>query len=62
MVSYRRHLSNAKDLVTSYQETRAGFITLALEKNRRATPTVEEARALKFNASLAKEPKDFVGS
>lgn len=60
MIPYHRHLSNAKDLVTSYQETRAGFIALALEKNRRATPAVEEARALKFNASLAKEPKKLL--
>lgn len=57
---YRRHLSRAKDLVTSYQEIRAGFIALALEKNRRATPTVEEARALKFKASSVKMPKGLL--
>jgi type II restriction enzyme len=33
-------------LVTSYHETRAGFIAIALEKNRRATPYIEEARVL----------------
>ena len=40
------HITKAEDLVTSYHETRAGFIAIALEKNRRATPYIEEARVL----------------
>jgi hypothetical protein len=35
------HITKPEDLVTSYNETRAGFIAIALEKNRRATPYVE---------------------
>lgn len=46
MKSFRDHLSKSSDLVTTYNETRAGFIAIALEKNRRATPYVEEARTL----------------
>ncbi|MCL5256347.1 MAG: type II restriction endonuclease [Chloroflexi bacterium] len=53
---YQNHLSSITDLVTPYEATRAGFVALALEKNRRATPTVEEARALKAAASLAPAP------
>jgi hypothetical protein len=34
------HITKPEDLVTSYNETRAGFIAIALEKNRRATPYV----------------------
>lgn len=49
------HLSRSDDLVTSYEAIRAGFVALALEKNRKGTPTVEEARALKATASQAKD-------
>ncbi len=40
---FRKHLSGSTDLVTTYEETRAGFVSLALEKNRRATPFIEQA-------------------
>ncbi len=49
---HRQHLTSSKSLVTTYEETRAGFVALALEKNRRATPFIEEARSLKAAASL----------
>lgn len=48
-----------KDLITPYEQTRAGFIVLALEKNRRATTFIEEARALK--AIACKEPIELLG-
>lgn len=60
MKPYLRHLKSASDLKTSYEATRAGFVALALEKNRRSTPTVEEARALKAAASLARTPTDLL--
>lgn len=53
---YRRHLTSDTDLKTSYEAYRAGFVSLALEKNRRATPYVAEARALKFAAQQARNP------
>jgi type II restriction enzyme len=53
---HRQHLTCAEDLVTTYEETRAGFLALALEKNRLATPAVVEARALKAAASVARTP------
>jgi hypothetical protein len=56
---YRLHLRSSDDLVTPYEATRAGFIALALEKNRRATPFVEQARALKIAASSAARPVDL---
>lgn len=58
--SYRRHLKTSNDLVTSYEATRAGFVALALEKNRRATPYVAEARALQEAASVAQSPADLL--
>lgn len=57
---YRRHLDSSDDLVTPYEAIRAGFVSLALEKNRRATPFVEQARALKVAASSAATPVDLV--
>jgi len=51
---YRSVITVHEDLITTYEEIRAGFVALALEKNRQATPFVEEARALKARASYAK--------
>jgi type II restriction enzyme len=56
---HRKHLSGSSDLVTTYEEIRAGFVALALEKNRRASPFVEQARSLKAAASQAKTPADL---
>ncbi|MBN1429642.1 MAG: type II restriction endonuclease [Anaerolineae bacterium] len=53
---YLWHLRAGSDLVTPHEATRAGFLVLALEKNRRATPHVAQARALQEAASQAKTP------
>ncbi|MCB0724993.1 MAG: restriction endonuclease [Ignavibacteriae bacterium] len=53
-------IKNANSLVTSHEATRAGFISLALEKNRKSTPFVEEARALKEAVSEIKSPKGLL--
>jgi Restriction endonuclease BsobI len=53
---YLQHLKKSKDLVTKYEATRAGFVALALERNRRATPFIEQARALKSIALTVKKP------
>ncbi|MDD3535571.1 MAG: AvaI/BsoBI family type II restriction endonuclease [Candidatus Cloacimonetes bacterium] len=57
---YLEHISSADDLLTSYEATRAGFLSLALEKNRKATPYVDEARALQKAALKAKNAADLV--
>jgi hypothetical protein len=57
---YRRHLSSSADLETTYEDTRAGFVALALEKNHRATPFVAEARALQEAVSHARIPADLL--
>lgn len=57
---YLQHLKSSKDLETTYEAIRAGFVSLALEKNRQATPYVEEARALKVAASTVKKPSDLL--
>ena len=59
-MSYLRHLSTGADLVTAPEEIRAGFVALALERSRQATPFVEQARALKVSAMSAKRPNDLL--
>jgi hypothetical protein len=60
MTAYRNHLQSSDDLVTTYEATRAGFVALALEKNRRATPYVAEARALQAAANKVRSPNDLL--
>jgi len=49
-----------EELITPRQETRAGFVAMALEKNSMATVYVEEARALKVIAGSASKPSDLL--
>lgn len=59
-MTYKNHLESFESLITPYEETRSGFIALALEKNRQATPLIEEAKVLKSIAQEAKNPKDLL--
>jgi hypothetical protein len=54
------HITKAEDLVTSYNETRAGFIAIALEKSRRATPYIEEARVLQHRIKKIDSPEKLL--
>jgi hypothetical protein len=60
MMAYLEHLWESSDLVTSYAAVRAGFVALALEKNRRATPFVAQARALQTAARRAGTPNGLL--
>ena len=53
-------ISSAADLVTSREQTRAGFINFALEKNKKASPLVAEAKSLHAMAKVAKTPIDLL--
>lgn len=61
MTDYIEHISNPDDLITSYSETRAGFISIALEKNKRATPYIEEARVLNDRIKNLKSSDELLG-
>jgi type II restriction enzyme len=52
-------IKTSEDLVTSREQTRAGFIAFALEKNRRSTPIIESAKSFKVLASKAKTAKEL---
>lgn len=53
-------ITSANDLITSREKTRAGFISLALEKNYLAIPYIEEAKTLKSLASKVTSPQDLL--
>ncbi len=55
------HLKSPIDLITPHEATRSGFVSLALEKNRKATPLVAEARALKSVVSQTTRPRQLSG-
>lgn len=57
---YHNHLQSSDDLITPYEATRAGFIALALEKNRRFMLYMTEARVLQEAVSKAKTPADLL--
>ena len=50
----------AEDLVTSHEQTRAGFIEAALAKNYKAKPYIEQAKTLKSLASHAATPTELL--
>lgn len=51
MSANNRYILSAESLVTPHEETRAGFLSIALEKNREGDPIVKEALA--FKAAVA---------
>lgn len=53
-------IASPDDLVTSREKTRAGFISLALEKNYLAFPYIEEAKTLKSLAGTVTQAKDLL--
>lgn len=59
-VIWKTFIKNADSLLTSHEQTRAGFVALALEKNERGTPYIEEAKSLKIEASKAKTAMELL--
>lgn len=53
-------LKSYKDLLTSREQTRAGFIAFALEKNRKASPYIQEAKTFRVIAMRAKSADDLL--
>jgi len=53
-------IKSARGLVTPHEATRAGFVSMALEKNVLASPFVEQAKMLKILASKANSARDLL--
>ena len=55
-----KYITKSDDLVTSREETRAGFIAFALEKNRKSAPYIVQAKSLSVLAARASSPRDLI--
>lgn len=60
MNAFKNHLHSYTDLKTPYAQTRAGFVSIALERNERASPHIAEAKDLKVKAAAAKKPIELL--
>lgn len=60
MALHNNCIRRVEDLITTREQTRAGFIEAALEKNRKALPYIEDARTLKSYASRANNPLELL--
>lgn len=59
-MAFNSFITSAKSLVTSYEETRAGFLRIALEKNKVGDPFVKNALAFKAMVAHTSSPDDFL--
>jgi len=57
---FNKHITCANDLVTTHEQTRAGFLSIALEKNMVGDPYVKRALAFKTMVSATTGPDDFL--
>lgn len=53
-------IRSAKELITSTEQTRAGFIEAALAKNEKARPYIEQAKTLRAYASTISSPNQLL--
>lgn len=57
---FNRFITNASDLVTSHEEIRAGFLRIALEKNKVSDPYVKKALAFKTMVIGLSNPEELL--
>lgn len=55
-----RYITSLEDLITTHEQTRAGFLSIALEKNMVGDPYVKQALAFKSMVAHTKGPDDFL--
>lgn len=55
-----RFITSAQSMVTTHEQTRTGFMQIALEKNRLGVPYVEEAYAFKAMTVGVKRPEELL--
>lgn len=55
-----RFITSAESLITTHEETRAGFLSIALEKNRVGDPYVKNALAFKAMVAHTQEAEDLL--
>lgn len=53
-------ITSAEDMITKHEETRAGFLKIALEKNKAGDPFVKNALAFKAMVAHTNKPEDLL--
>lgn len=53
-MTFNKFITSASDLVTTHEATRAGFLSIALEKNRVSDPYVKIALCFKTRVTGVK--------
>lgn len=59
-MSFNSFIISAESLVTTHEQTRAGFLSIALEKNKVGDPYVKNALTFKTMVSHTTSPDDFL--
>lgn len=59
-MSFNSFITSASSLVTTHEQTRAGFLSIALEKNKVGDPYVKNALAFKSMVAHTNSPDDFL--
>lgn len=59
-MAFNSFITSIESLVTTHEETRAGFLSIALEKNKVGDPYVKNALAFKAMAAHTSSPDDFL--
>lgn len=59
-MAFNSFITSAESLVTSYEQTRAGFLSIALEKNKVGDPYVKSALAFKAMVAHTSSSDDFL--
>lgn len=57
---YLNHLRNNIDLITSHIATRSGFLEMALERNQKANPIIEQAKILRAAVISTSNPTELL--
>jgi len=60
MALNNRFITSAESLITTHEETRAGFLSIALEKNRVGDPFVKNALAFKAMVAHTQKAEDLL--
>ncbi|MBR1821652.1 MAG: restriction endonuclease [Clostridia bacterium] len=60
MPAINRYITSAESLVTTHEQTRAGFLSIALEKNRVGDPFVRSALAFKAMAAHTEAAEELL--
>lgn len=59
-MTFNSFITSADSLVTTHEQTRAGFLSIALEKNKVGDPYVKNALAFKAMVAHAQSPDEFL--